>query len=154
MIKGIKFKLIIIQSLALIIIVIGVKRLYSAYKSEFYENINDNELLTPITISEIIINTALIGFSFFVLTTLIIGYYNRKNKVRLINTILVFLIVLSLFPIGFFNNGLVHGIINSYCYLFTDNIGVVFFIGGITLTIAGSIILWQTNKATKKELIN
>jgi len=141
------------QSIALIFIVIGIRRIYNAYKAEYYENINDGEFPTSEVIRDMLINQELIGFSFFIFSTLIISYVNYKNKVSIINTIIVFLIVLLLFLLGFFDNGILHGVINSYCYFFTDDIGFMFLIGGVMLIAAGVVILWKTNKVIKKELI-
>jgi len=81
---------------------------------------------------------------------LVIGYINWKSKISIINSILLFLLIIGISVTGFFMKGIVNNYLNYFSGLFGETYGIPFFIGGTILTLIGITILWQTLSRHKK----
>lgn len=107
MLKKLNAKLILIQCAFLVLFVTGMKRLYLASQSDVYEAIIEGDfeklgLLTDLSLGDIFFNQVMWPFGFFLIGVLIMGIINRIYRVSIFNSILTFVIVFLLFPLGHF----------------------------------------------------
>jgi len=157
--KKIKLKLIFIESLAAYFLVNGSQRIYVASQADQYELLalgkwEELESLISGSISEIIVTKAYWTFGIFIICIVTIGVLNWKNKISIINIILVSLIVFSFFPLGFFSTGLIFKYLNYLGGIFADDYGLSFFIGGCILSIIGITLLWLIFKQHNKRTVH
>jgi hypothetical protein len=157
--KQINIKLILLECLALIFIINGIQRLYIASQGKIYDAvINENwkkfESLTSDSIGEFFSNRALWTFGIILVGFLAVGIINWINKIRIINSIIVFLIIVGISVTGFFLSGTTNQYLNYFCGIFSESYGVSFFIGGTILTIIGIAILWKSISLNKNTIHN
>jgi hypothetical protein len=155
MIKKINIKIVLFETIALIFIINGLQRLYVASQGAKYDAImSDNwekfESLTTLTIGQFIANRAIWTLIIILMGVLVIGLINWKNKINIINSILLFLLIIGVSFTGFFMKGIVNNYLNYFSGLFGETYGTPFFIGGTILTLIGITILWQTLSRHKK----
>lgn len=159
MIKQISIKLILLESFALIFIINGLQRLYIASQGQKYdavmsENWEKFESLTSESIGQFFVNRAYWTFGIILVGILAIGIINWKNKIRIINSIILLVIVLGISMTGFFLSGITNQYLNYFCGIFAESYGLSFFIGGTILTIIGIAILWKSINLNKNIICN
>lgn len=159
MIKQISIKLILLESFALIFIINGLQRLYIASQGQKYdavmsENWEKFESLTSESIGQFFVNRAYWTFGIILVGILAIGIINWKNKIRIINSIILLVIVLGISMTGFFLSGITNQYLNYFCGIFAESYGLSFFIGGTILTIIGITILWKSINLNKNIICN
>jgi len=147
--KGLKFKIVLLEVLALIFIINGLQRLYVASQGAKFDALMNNnwelfESHTSLTIGQFLSNRAIWTLITILFSFTIIGFINWINKIKIINSVLVFLFIIGISVTGFFMKGVINNYLNYFCGLFGHKYGTSFFIGGIILTIFGITILWQT----------
>lgn len=154
--RKIRLKLILLQTLSLIFLIAGVQRLYIATQAEKYEAIGASdwemfETLTSQTVGEFLFNEtlwALVGLLFGIT---FIGYVNWRNKKSLLNTLLIFSIVLILFQIGLFNGGLFNNYINTFWGAMGINFTITFIIAGIVFGLLSAILIITSLKIKNRK---
>ena len=157
--KQINIKLILLECLALIFIINGIQRLYIASQGKIYDAvINGNwkkfESLTSDSLGEFFYKRALWTFGIILVGFLAVGIINWINKIRIINSIILFLIIVGITMTGFFLNGIPNQYLNYFCELFAESYGLSFFIGGTILTTIGVAILWKSIDFNKNTIHN
>ena len=138
-----------IEILSLFFFINGIKRLYWGFQGEKFNAIMNDDLekyytLTSLYASQFLIRPAYWSFGAFIFGVVIVGIINWKNKIYFLNSILIFIIVFTLFPIGVFTKGLINKYLDYFCGIFSQNYSISYLIGGSILTIIGIIILWTT----------
>lgn len=155
MIKRIKIKLILLELIALIFIVSGLQRVYLATQGVKYDALANRDwdkfedLIHPETASQFFVNRVLWTFGFTLCLIFIIGLINWKNKVEIINSIILFIIVLSISSTGFFLRGVVNQYLNYFCGLFGESYGIAFTIGGALFFMVGAVFFWKAISLSK-----
>ncbi|VAV84210.1 hypothetical protein MNBD_BACTEROID02-1354 [hydrothermal vent metagenome] len=91
------------------------------------------------------IGAFIIGFIIIVISKIL----NHKKK-GLLNSLIAFILVFSLFPLGFFNAGFTNSIVNFVGGIITENFKYKFMINGILWTLIGTGIIWLAIKCEKK----
>ena len=147
MLKKVNFKLIIVQSAALLFLIHGIRSLYLAVNADFYlaitNGVSYDIVLPPSqTLEEVFLHHLYWIFGSFIFGILLIGLINWRSKTRIINTLLTFLIIFVLFPLGQFYDGFIPQLFNTFCYLFSDNMGTAFYTGGPILVLIAFTFLW------------
>jgi hypothetical protein len=155
MLKKIKIKLIFTQIAAILFLVSGIKRLYIATQADIYEAIiNENfdklNSITNLTIGEFFMRPIWWTLGTFITGILIIGLINWRYKVSILNSIITFIIGFSFFPLGIFNDGIISQLLNSLCYLFSEMMGIAFFIGGTIISFIALALLWKSINLNKE----
>ncbi|MEX0998273.1 MAG: hypothetical protein WDZ45_14580 [Flavobacteriaceae bacterium] len=156
MIKKIKIKIVLFETIALIFIIHGLQRLYVASQGAKYDALmNENwekfEYLTNLTAGQFLANRGIWTFGILITGVLVIGFLNWKKKINIINSILLFLLIIGIAPTGFYMKGIVNNYLNYFSGLFGEKYGISFFIGGTILTLIGITILWMTLSKYKKQ---
>ena len=160
MIKRIKLKLIIIEIITLFFLISGIKRIQIATQSDVYEAVfsgNSIEPFTDLTMGEFLTYQLLWPFGIFVAGVIIIGLMNWRYKTSVLNTVIVFIIVFSLFPLGIMHRGFIQRLFNSLGSIFSDNTGTAFYTSGIILTIIALVFMWvcvTLNKKNRAQFVN
>ncbi|MHB0756862.1 hypothetical protein [Polaribacter sp. M15] len=159
MTKQINIKLIILESISMIFLVNGIQRLYVASQGQKYDalmsqNWEKFESLTSESVGQFFANRAFWTLGIILVGILIIGIINWKNKIGIINTMLLFLIVIGIAMNGFFLTGITHQYLNYFCGIFAESWGISFLIGGIIITLIGILILWKTINLNKNTIHN
>jgi hypothetical protein len=152
-----KFKNIVVEFFGIILLVFGIEKLRVAMRSEEYLAIINNDMekyesLTSQTFGELLADNILWSIGAFIIGFIIIiisKILNRKNK-GLLNSLIAFILVLSLFPLGFFNAEFTNAIVNFVGGIMTDNFKYKFLINGILWTLIGTGIIWLAIKLDKK----
>lgn len=151
------FKKIILESVGLIFIGFGIEKLYLASQSEKYLAIwtgdfNKFEVLTSENIGWFFMQSYLWRFGGIATGFLIIALLKlwKKNRKGLVNSLIAFLIVFSLIPIGFFSSGFSNLIINFIGGILTENLMIKFIINGLLWNAIGIGIIWFALKNTSK----
>ena len=157
--KQINIKLILLESFALIFVINGIQRLYLASQGEIYDAaLNQNwgkfESLTSESIGEVFANRAFWTFGIILVGVFAVGIINWKNRIRIINSIILFIIIIGITLTGFFLSGITNQNLNYFCGIFAESYGISFFVGGNILTIIGIAILWKTINLNKNTIHN
>lgn len=77
-----------------------------------------------------------------------------EKKIHIINSIILFLVIIGITLTGFFLTGITNQYLNYFCGIFAENYGLSFFIGGTILTTIGITILWKTINLNKNTIHN
>ena len=159
MIEKLKIKLILLESLSLIFIINGIRRLQIAYNGEKYEAlINDDwkkfKSLTNETVGDLFAYGALWVVGIIIFGILVIGFINWKNKIKIINSVAVFVIIIGIAVTGSFMSGIINKYLNYFCGLFAKSYSISFLIGGIILSLVGITILWKAIDINKKSTVH
>ena len=157
--KQINIKIILLESLALIFLINGIQRLYVASKGKIYEAALDEnwvkfESLTNESLGDVLAYRAFWTLGIIIVGIFVVGIINWKNKVRIINSIIVFGIIVGITVTGFFLSGITNQYLNYFCGIFAESYGISFFVGGNILTIIGIAILWKTINLNKNTIHN
>ncbi len=155
MIKRFNLKLILLECLALIFIISGIKRFYVAYNGEEFDALmNDDwekfESLTDVRIGQFLNDQAYWTLASLLVGILIVGITNLKFKVGIINSIIVLILSFGISITGIYSSGIINRSLNSFCSLFAKGYGMSFLIGGIIILLIGIAILWKTIIINKK----
>ncbi len=155
MLKKLNLKLIFIESAFLFFLITGVKRLYIATQADIYHALMRNdyhavESLTDQTMGEILANPYRLMLGSFIVGILLIAIINWKYKTSILNTILTFVIIFPMYPLGVFHNGFIARLFNTFCYLFSKNSATAFFIGGVII-LFGAFSLLRTSIIINKD---
>ena len=149
----INFKNIALESVGLIFIGFGVEKLYIASQSEKYLAISSGdfdkfEVLASENIGWFFMQPYLWRFGGIAAGFIIIGLIKlwRKNSKELINSLLAFLIVFSLIPIGFFSSSFCNSATNFVGDFLTEKLTLKFVINGLMWSVLGIVIIWFTPK--------
>ena len=118
--------------------------------SLFSYDMDKFQSLTTETISSFTMQSTFWGFGACVLGFVIIGLIKfwKKNKKGLLSSLIGFLLVFLLFPLGFFGAGFSNSIINFVGGIITDDFKIKFLINGLLWSLMGIGIIWF---ALKKE---
>lgn len=148
-IKKFNLKLIILECVALIFIISGIKRLYVAYNAEIFDAIERRDWKVYESLTDLDGPLFLASHVYWILTGMIIGVIavgliNWKNKFGIINSIAVLILTLGISMTGFFSDGIVNRYFNYFCGIFADNTLITFLIGSSLLILVGILILWKT----------
>ena len=154
-IKKFNLKLILLECLALIFIVSGIKRFYVAYNGKefdalFNEDWEKFESLTNLSGPEFLVNQIYWTMISLIIGLLIIGIINWKNKFGIINSIIVLILTIGIFETGIYSTGITNRYLNYFCGIFAKGYGMAFLIGGLIILIVGITILWKTITIIKK----
>ncbi len=157
--KQINIKLILLESVALIFLINGLQRLYMAsqglkYDALLNENWDKFKSLTSESLGDFFAMRAFWTLGFISFGIIAIGVINWKKGVAIINSIILFIIILGVTMTGFFLSGITNNYLNYFCGIFTENYGTSFFVGGNILTIIGIVILWKTINLNKNTIHN
>lgn len=131
-------KLILIDVSFVFFLITGMKRLYLASQSEIYDAMiqEDSEKfksLTDSTAGEVIFDVYYWTLAFLAIAVLIVGLINWRYKTAIVNSILTLIIAFLFFPLGLINGAFIPDLFNSFCYFFSDEMGMAFMIGGLIL---------------------
>ena len=160
--RKIHIKNSVIEIVGITLIIYGLNRL-SLFLSvlKFEKKLNtkfDNiwELtnqLSGIEISDIIISQAIYGFIALVLTSVIITFIKVKNQSFYFDSIVVFLILLLIFPF-FINRGMINKMLFYVSRIWETNLNSMSLISFIIFTLGGIIILWNNINGMKSTTHN
>jgi hypothetical protein len=149
-------KIILIQFIGCVFLIQGIQNIYFATQNEKYEcylkyftkqksdcfkNLNFIEAVGPF-----MSNIYLWFFYGFLIGVFLLGIINWKKKRNLINTVLITVLLFSLFPLKFFRNEYVSFAFRQIGNLLSENFGIQNCINGIIFTTIGSLILWKSYK--------
>ncbi|MFD1015753.1 hypothetical protein [Winogradskyella rapida] len=159
MMKKFNIKLILLECLALIFIISGLKRLYIAYNGKQFdalmsEDWGKSDSLTYIRIGEFFVNQAYWILSCLIIGILIVGLINWKYKFGIINSIIVLLITFGISLTGFYGTGIINRYLNYFCGLFAEGYEIAFLIGGLLIFFVGITILWKIIALNKNTVHN
>ncbi len=159
MMKKFNIKLILLECLALIFIISGLKRLYIAYNGKQFDALMSEDWgkfdsLTDIRIGQFFANQAYWTLSSLIIGILIVGLINWKYKFGIINSIIVLLITFGISLTGFYGTGIINRYLNYFCGLFAEGYGIAFLIGGLLIFFVGITILWKTIALNKNTVHN
>ena len=151
--------MILLESISLVFLVNGLQRLYMASQGSKYDAlINENwekfESLTSQTAGQFFANRTYWTIGFILIGTLTISFINWKYTIRVINSIILFLIISGISMTGFFLQGITNRYLNYFCGLFGGKYGFSFLVGGFILTLIGILILWKTINDYKSTIHN
>ncbi|MGS2763677.1 hypothetical protein [Sinomicrobium sp. M5D2P9] len=154
-IKKINLKIVLLEVLASTFLIHGIQRLYVASQGKEYDalvnmDFDKFETLTSQRVGDFFMSRFYWTLYAFIFLTLFIFLLNRKFNIHYINSILNFVIVFTLFPLGFFFHGFANNYLNYFCRLFGEKHGLSFFIGGTILCIIGFLILSMVIKQYQK----
>lgn len=135
---NLNWKTIFIECVGLILLISGIRRLYSSTQPILNQRIDE---LKPEGIAYFFIELDLWAYGTLLLSCLVIGIFKRKIKKSVLDTILATIIVFILFLLGLFNEGFFNTLFNSIGYLFNDIATISALISGIILTSGGFFIL-------------
>lgn len=148
MIKKINLKIILLEILALFFFINGIQRLYVTSQGEKYQAIfTDNwdkfESLTSLSPGEFILYRAYWAFGAFIVGSILIGIVNRRNKISVINLVIILIVMFLLFTAGLFTNSLINIYMNSFGGLFSDSFATSNLIGGVVFTLISIVLFWK-----------
>ena len=154
MIKKLNGRLIITECFALFFLIYGVKTIHTATQSKVYEAIIAGESiegLTDLTLGEVLTHQVFWPLGAFFLGVLVLAVINRIYRTSILNTILIFVVVFSLFPLGIIFDGFLSQLFNSFCFLFSEKIGTAFYTGGIIITLISIGLFWRSITLNKRQ---
>jgi len=159
MTKKFNLKLILLECLALIFIVSGIKRFYVAYNGkEFDALLNEDwekfDSLTNLSGSEFLVNQIYWTMISLIIGLLIVGIINGKYKFGIINSIVVLILTFGISATGIYSSGIINRYLNYFCGLFAEGYGMAFLIGGLIILLVGITILWKTIMLNKNTVHN
>jgi hypothetical protein len=159
MIKKFNLKLILLECLALIFIVNGIKRFYVAYNGkEFDALLNEDwekfDSLTNLSGPELLVNQIYWTMISLIVGILIVGIINWKYKFGIINSIVVLILTFGISATGIYSSGIINRYLNYFCGLFAEGYGMAFLIGGLIIFLVGITILWKTIMLNKNTVHN
>lgn len=148
MIKKINLKIILLEILALFFFINGIQRLYVTSQGEKYQAIfTDNwdkfESLTSLSPGEFTLYRAYWAFGAFIVGSILIGIVNRRNKISVINLVIILIVMFLLFTAGLFTNSLINIYMNSFGGLFSDSFATSNLIGGVVFTLISIVLFWK-----------
>ncbi|EDP98580.1 hypothetical protein KAOT1_15222 [Kordia algicida OT-1] len=113
MIKKFDIKLIILECVALIFIISGIKRLYFAYNGTIFNALTEEdwkmyEALTDMYASQFLDNQSYWILAAMLIGILVIGLINWKNNFGIINSIAVLILTVGIAMTGFYTTGIVN----------------------------------------------
>ncbi len=158
MLKKLKIapKNILLESLAMILIILGSEKIQISFYSEEYRAMfkMDGDKLDQLgahSIGELVMDTFWWGFGALLIVSILIGTLKlwRNKKKGLMDTVLALALVFALFPIGLFNSGLTHEVTNLVGSLFSNELYTKMMITGFFWSIIGILIIWYATKYTK-----
>ena len=157
--KQINIKLILLETFSLLFIINGIQRLYIASQGKIYDAvINEDwkkfESLTSESLGQFFTNKAIWTIGIILVGILTIGIINWRKKIHIINSIILFLVIIGISLTGFFLSGITNQYLNYFCGIFAEKYGISFFIGGTILTIIGITILWKSINLNKNTIHN
>ena len=157
--KQINIKLILLETFSLLFIINGIQRLYIASQGKIYDAvINEDwkkfESLTSESLGQFFANKAIWTIGIILVGILTIGIINWRKKIHIINSIILFLVIIGISLTGFFLSGITNQYLNYFCGIFAEKYGISFFIGGTILTIIGITILWKSINLNKNTIHN
>lgn len=76
----------------------------------------------------------------------VVCYFNWKNKLSSLNTILIAIVLYILLRLKFFRRGILSNFFHSFWAFFSNDFGTQHLIEGITFTIMGILLLWISIK--------
>ncbi len=150
----INFKIIFIQFIGCIFLIQGIQNVYFATqtekfycyieyfknpKCECYQRLGLNGI-----VGEFMSDVYLWFFYGFIIGIILIFIINWKKNRHILNSILLIVLLFSLFLIHFFRNEYVSLIFGQLGKIFTKDFGIQNIIGGITYTLIGSLFLWKS----------
>ena len=161
MIKKFNIKLILLECFALFFIISGIDRLYIAFHGEKFEvlinekwNWEKFESITDINYGQFFVNQIYWNIAVLIFGILVVGIINWKNKIGVINSILVLILTIGTSATGIYSTGIINRYLNNFCGLFADGFGIAFLIGGLILALIGITILWKTIKKNNNTIHN
>ncbi len=145
----------------MILIVLGIEKIQVSVYSKEYEAMfkMDGDKLNQLGVSsigELMMDTFWWSFGAFLVVFVLIGTFKLSGKLKkgLLDTLLAFTIVFALFPLGFFNSGVTHQIVNHIGDVFSDELRTRMLITGLFWTVLGIAIIWFTLKNTKHNKVH
>ena len=128
---NLNWKNVIIESLGLILLTSGIKRLYFSSNPIIDQEVDE---LTPENIVSFHVDAFLWSIGALLVVAVFIVVFKLKTKQSIRDTILAILIIFLLIPTGFFNKGLINSLFNYFGYIFTNIKTTSALINGILLT--------------------
>ncbi|WP_138434405.1 hypothetical protein [Winogradskyella algicola] len=155
MTKNFNLKLILLECLALIFIVSGIKRFYVAYNGKEFDALLNKDWgkfdsLTNLSGPEFLVNQIYWTIISLIIGILIIGILNWKYKFGIINSIIVLILTFAISATGIYSSSIMNRYLNYFCGFFAEGYGIAFLIGGLIILSVGIIILWKTVTLNKK----
>ncbi|WP_170854727.1 hypothetical protein [Cellulophaga fucicola] len=154
--KKLKIKNIVLESLSFILILFSIGKFQYAYRSNEYNillntNIDKVDKLDVGNLSDFLLESFWWKLLSLVIVFISIEIFKlwSKNKTGFLETLIAFILVFFLFPIGFFDSGNTNGVINLVGDIFSDNLKIKMLIAGVFWLTVGTVILWRTLKNTK-----
>ncbi|WP_203296783.1 hypothetical protein [Luteirhabdus pelagi] len=159
MLKKINYKLILLECLALIFIINGIKRFYVAYHGNKVDALMDKDFekfqsLTDVHPGQFFRYEAYWTFSSVIFGILLVGLINWKYKLGTINSLGVLLLTSGISATGFYMSGIINRYLNYFCAIFSEKYGMAFLIGGLIILLVGILILGKTIKMNKSTVHN
>jgi hypothetical protein len=153
--RKINLILVLIQWFGIFFIISGILRLfYSFYVEELVylrtvkEEFNSQKTLN--ILDNFLCYEVYLGIGAYIIEVIIIALINWKRKNHFFNTILVALLMTVFFSTGVFFRGVISNYFNYFGRLFTKDYTHAFIIGGITLTLIGSLLIWKSYRIKKR----
>ena len=143
---NLNWKNAIIESLGLILLMSGIKRLF--YSSNPIVNL-EAEKLSPESIVFLHIEAFIWSMVALLIGAVSLVIFKLKVKQSILDTVLAILIIFLIIPTGFFNKGIINSLFNSFGAIFTNIKTTSALINGILLTLGGFFILKRNFKLIK-----
>ena len=148
--KKLNFKLILIQSLGILLVIYGIQSFfYSIYLESTLNLVNDlvkdNKFSESINLMKgFLLNRFFWTFIPAILSLMIISFINWKKEKSIYNTIIVLLIVFLFFLSGILFTNKIYELFTYLLQLVKmSKLRIIF--ETLTLTIAGCLLLWKSN---------
>lgn len=155
-VEKLKIKNIVLESLSFILILFSIGKFQYAYRSNEYNillntNIDEIGKLDIGNLSDFLLESFWWKLLSLVIIFISIEIFKlwSKNKTGFLETLIAFIIVFILFPIGFFDSGYTNSVINLIGDVFSDDLKIKMSIAGVFWIIVGIGILSRTLKNTK-----
>lgn len=149
-------KNILIESFGIILLVFGIEKwrvsmLDEEYLALFAGDMDKFNSLSSETIGSFMADNVMWGVGAYVTGFVIIGILKILNKdiKGLLDSLVAFIILFSLFPLGFFGAAFTNSIINFVGGIITENFKIKFMINGLLWTLIGIGIIWFALKKKK-----
>lgn len=154
--KKLNIKLILIETAFVFFFVTALLRLYIANQTEIIDAILQKDFeqydsLTNLSLGELMTEQIFFPYKCFAIAVLIIGLINWRLKQAILNTVLVSVFSYLIFPLKLIHGGQIPQIINSFCYLFSNDRKYAFLIGGSVLGAVALFLLWLTIVVGRKK---
>jgi hypothetical protein len=137
--------LILIQWLGIFFLINGILRFFYSFNATELEYLNTvKEKFNLKILSDFLSYQVYWAFGSYFLGMAIVALINWKKKNHFLNTIFVSILGFTIFPTKILFRGVISDFFNYLGGIFTKDYTYSFLIGGLMLTLIGSLLIWKS----------